>query len=362
MKAYSLIAGIVLLVFPLAHAQSLTPAQKEHLYKQLTRLLEQTTEAEARKRSSAHAAFQRAMGSSSESLDLYLKCVEKVDFIDQGKSSSDFREWRRTNAEKLSDSGFRLALRYQLRWLVLSLEASKRGDDKIHTLGGEAREIVTSLLSNADDLMEHRQVVSQNVVQSHFAKAYGFTKLEAKKWPTSPVNIQAIYKSVILPELLKKKSATQVRSAWMELIRFEELRTQQWTKTKSSKIGMKKNMGSAAYAKWRSVTYPEMIWSMEQDVLKAGGEYSALPNMVAHIGKNLSHPSALKWANELNALLEPEDSGSSVEAIATDTKPKVVPESVKEESQPPAPAVKKPSPKKSSEDVIKKSGYIELSL
>ncbi|WP_156817200.1 hypothetical protein [Rubritalea marina] len=340
----------------------MTDAQRERLQKQLKSILEQTTEADSLKKKSAYSAYQRAMSSGAASLELYLKCVEKVDFLDAGKSSSEFREWRRANAELLGDSDFRLALRYQLRWLVLSIEANKRGEQRIHTMGEEARELVSSMLSKADDLMEHRKLLSQNVLQSYFARAYGFTEIKVKRWPTAPANVQAIYKSVILPDLVERKKVSQVRAAWTEMIKFEELRMDAWNKSKSSKIGMKKNMGSAALKKWRAEVYPDLVWNMEQDVLKAGGEYQAISNMITHIGNNLKHKNALKWASELDGLLNVEDEPKAVDAAPPAPKPKVVKAPVKEVEVAPSPAPATKAEAKPKETVIKKSGYIELPL
>jgi hypothetical protein len=115
----------------------------------------------------AIAAYREAMSTDDAAMDFYLKCIEKVNFEDQQRKNADFREWKRREGDKLSEQGFRLALRYQLRWLILTLRAAS---EKPGPPGSspEAQEIVDSIFRDAAKLGEHGQTLSQPVTSTIF--------------------------------------------------------------------------------------------------------------------------------------------------------------------------------------------------
>jgi len=86
-----------------AHAEVLTPAEREALLQKLEEMKANAeSKVDARYRA-AIAAYQAAMSSDEAAMELYLNCVEKVNFKDQQKKNSEFREWKRREDDKLSD-------------------------------------------------------------------------------------------------------------------------------------------------------------------------------------------------------------------------------------------------------------------
>ena len=79
---------------------------------------------------SALTAFRAAAGSDDRAHELYVKCVEKVRFEDEKRSSQAFREWKRRHKDREDSPGFRRVLRHQLNWLLLTIEANSASDDE----------------------------------------------------------------------------------------------------------------------------------------------------------------------------------------------------------------------------------------
>ena len=156
---------------PLAAQEGLSPSDREALLERLEIIRKEAdSKVDARFRN-ALSAFRGAMDNPNEALDLYLKCEEIVNFDEMNKNNVDFREWKRQNEEKLSNTGFRLALRQQLRWLALSLEAASEKPDR-DKLAIEAGKIIESIVAEADQLSAHRDIVQQDATSSVFARAY----------------------------------------------------------------------------------------------------------------------------------------------------------------------------------------------
>ena len=154
-----------------ARADALSDADRESLLENLEKLRESANaKVDARFRV-ALAAFREAIGSDDAAIELYLNCMEKVNFEDQQKKPADFREWKRKEAEKLSDPGLRLALRQQLRWLVLTLQAASEKADRAK-LAVDAQEIVDSILRESGKLKNQQAILNQAVTSSVFARAY----------------------------------------------------------------------------------------------------------------------------------------------------------------------------------------------
>jgi hypothetical protein len=52
-------------------------------------------------------------------------------------------------------------------------------------------------------------------------------------------------------------------------------------------------------------TVPKLQWEMEVDLYNSGDERGAAVRMLAHIEKNIAHPSAREWGEQFKTLLKP---------------------------------------------------------
>ena len=287
-----------------ARSESLSSADREALLASLEALREAAiSKVDARFRL-AMTAYRDAMVSGDAAMDFYLKCIEKVNFDDQQKKNVEFREWKRREADKLSDPAFRLALQYQLRWLTLTLRASSEKAN-LTLLAGEAQEILDAIFHDAVKLSSQEQHLGQAVTSTVFAKAYEIGNLGKDKWPLSPVNLDEIYSVVVFPPLRSPGRLETLRSAWIKRIQQEGLKVEAWSGNGGKKNGQSSGPRGPEYEKFVTETVPELQWQMEIDLFRNGDESRAAKRMLDHITKHISHRSARSWGEEFQKLLTP---------------------------------------------------------
>lgn len=293
-------ALLLALSSPTAFAQKLSNSDREALLEKLEKIREEAnSKVDARFRA-AITAYRAAMVSGDATMDLYLKCEEKVNFEEMQKSGSDFREWKKANADKLSDKSFREALRQQLRWLVLTLEAASEDPDT-EKLAAEASKVLESIVSEAKDFTKFRAVLQQPATGSVFARAYDINGVKVEKWPLSPLPVTTLYEQVILPPLRRPDRLAALADAWDKRMIQESTLLDAWDSDSDGKG--KSGERGPAYEKFVSDTLPTLRWNRELDLFRNGDERAAALRMLTHIQENLSHEDAPKWADEFSALL-----------------------------------------------------------
>jgi len=303
-----LVALVVTLGCGFASAEPLSDADREALLERLDSLKAAAVERTDARFRAAVSAYTAAMTSDDAALDLYLKCVEKVDFEDQKKKQGDFREWKRKKDEDLSKPGFKLALRHQLRWLVLTLQAASEKADRTK-LAPAAQQVMDGVFRDIVALKDQQNVLKQSVTGTVFAKAYEIGGLKLEKWPMSPVEVSGIYEQLIFPPLRNTEGLAHLRDAWMRRIQQEGLVQENWAGAPKNP-GEKERAGMAdvrspELEKFIADTVPTLQWQMEMDLFKSGDQIGAAQRMLAHIEKNVAHSSAKDWSDQFRTLLAP---------------------------------------------------------
>lgn len=326
MKAHVISAKILSLFLllatpPLTSAQSdkLSNPEKLDLLKKLEEIRNAAEKSSKDRFGTAMKAFREAVRSDVAAHELYLKCVEKVNFEDQKRSSQDFREWKRSHKERSNTQEFRRALQHQLSWLLLSIEASAKPDE-IQSLGRSALDRVDAIMEDHEMLKPHRGILQQPVLSSVFARAYDIHGLEAEDWPKSPLNIADIYDKLILPPLSHLSSVDKLRSAWDKRIQHEGLILKNWgTVRDDNKIGMKEDSLPIEYIKWQEEEYPELLWKKEMECYMVGDQKQAAANMLKHINKFIKHKQSLSWTSEFQSLMSTGSARSESENLDQDS-------------------------------------------
>jgi hypothetical protein len=301
MKNLFLIAA---LTFPplISDGQNLTDEDREALLKRIEIVQEQAESNIDKKYRAAMSAFNSAINSENSAMELYLKCEEMVNFAKQNKKAVDFRDWKNKNSDKFSESDFRLALQYQLRWLVLSLQATSENADR-EKLALEAIKIVDSIAKDATRLENYQSVLNQSVLVSIYAQAYNITSIEIENWPTAPGQFDAIYDKLILPPLRRVDRIASLRTIWDKRITQKADIFEKWNSPE--KGGSKSIQRSPEYEKFITETLPEFRWDAEVDIFKVGDQRGTSARMLKHIEDNLNHKSASKWIEAFTDLLQP---------------------------------------------------------
>ena len=298
---------VAALCLPFASAAELTESERATLLEKLEAMrANANSKVDARYRL-AIAAYQSAMASDQAAIDLYLNCVEKVNFTDQKKKNSEFRDWKRNEADKLSDPGMGLALRIQLRWLILTLRAASEKADR-EELSTGAREVLDTIVTETEKLKRRRDIIDQSVTSSLYARAYDIGDVKVENWTFSPGNIGEVYEKILMPPLRSTRNTESLRAAWLRRInqetRVKELLHGQIENTgEKRRIGMASDMRSNEVEKFMANNVPQLQWSMEVDLFRHGDERNAAIRMLAQIEKNIGSKSAVKWTAELIGLL-----------------------------------------------------------
>ena len=306
-------ATLICAVLTVSHAKAdpLSAADREALLDSLEALRDSAgAKVDARFRV-AISAYRQAMGSNEAAIEFYLKCIEKVNYEDQQKKYTDFREWKRKQSDHLSDPQFRLALRYQLRWLVLLLQASSEKADTAE-IAKEARETVDAIFLDVDKLDTQGQILKQSVVSTVFAQAYEISNVEKSTIPTAPLQLTEFYSKVVFPPLRTPDRLEFLRAAWIKSIQQQAIEAEVWSgggngngNGRGQKAGQD-NTRALNAEKFASETLPQLQWDMEMDLFSNGDEAGAAKRMLAHIEKYITHKSARKWGEDFKSLLTPE--------------------------------------------------------
>lgn len=309
------------LAVPAVHADSLSQADREALLEKLDSLRDNAKAKAASRMGSATSAFRAGMASDDAAVELYLKCVEKVEFEDQKRSAQDFREWKRRRGEQLKADGLGRCLRHQLRWLVLTMDAAE-ANGKTAELAPRALEALDSIFANPQQFEGNVQPLRDPVTNTVFARAYGLGGIKVEKWPLSPLEIGQVFNDVVFPPLREKGSLETLREQWQRRIRYEGVVQQYWTGGNGNGNGRGKGKppeeASPAYEKFLNETQPDLVWQMEEDLFKSGDQKRAAVRMLEHLETNITHPKAREWAERFRGLVDPAKTAATETAEQTE--------------------------------------------
>jgi hypothetical protein len=321
--------ALLLSAAPLAtHADPLSQADREALIEKLDNLRDTAKEKAMGRIGIALSAYRAAMGSDEAAMEFYLKCVEKVDFADQNRSSQDFREWERRQKDRLKQEGLGRCLRHQLNWLVLTLEAAEaQGNYK--DLAPKASTALDNIFNSPEQFGGNVNPLREPVTNTVFARAYNIGGAKVENWPLSPLEISAVFNQVIFPPLRVTGKMDLLREQWTRRIRYEGLLRTEMTgngngnggggggegrgRGEGRGEGRGGDGGHGDEDKFTTEILPDLKWQMEEDMYKAGDQQRAAVNMLAHIESHLTHPKARDWAERFRTLIEPPKAESTKE-------------------------------------------------
>lgn len=295
-----------------ARGEKLSEADREALLENLEKLDSTSETKEDARFRLAIIAYRNAVNNDDAAIDLYLDCMEKVNFADLHKRPADFREWKRKEAEKLTNPGLRLAIRHQLRWLMLTLEAASSAPDR-GKLTTDAQEAVDSIFRDCEKLKDQQGILSEAAVSSVFARAYDISNVVVKDWPMSPIDLEGIYDQVLLPPYRKLAALATLRAGWVRRIQQETAKNEIWSQVapvirdgrEVKRVGMAANMKSPEQLKFTTEGLPNLQWRMEVDLFRSGDESGASLRMLGLLEKFVGHPSLKDWSTQFKKLIRP---------------------------------------------------------
>lgn len=286
-------------------ADALSSADREALLENLEKIRGTVTERVDSRYRLAIAAYRAAMMDQEEALAFYLKCTEKVNYLDAGRKPAEFREWKKREDERLGEVAMRRALMHQLRWLVLTLRASSENAD-IAKLADEGKEAIDALYLDKPTLLTQRQILGQSVLGTVFTKAYEIEGVKTDKWPTSPLDVASFYENIIFPKYRTTGDIKNLRSSWVHRIQLESERREAMPTQRPRGNGREAMVPpdpGEAQERFQNEVLPELQWQMEIDLFRCGDQRGAAPRMIAHLEKHITHPKAKDWSDQLRTLL-----------------------------------------------------------
>ena len=281
----------------LADEKPLSDIDRELLLEKLKEIQETSNSTVKGRFGVALAAFKKARESDAAAHDLYLNCIEKVRFEDEARKTSEFRDWKKRHKDRTDSAGFRLALRHQLNWLVLSLEAAQLED--LTSLSGQSISVLEAILRDAEKLKGQERLLSSPALSSIFADAYGVNNAKPSGWPDAPLKIDEIYEMIVLPPLRTPDSLDALRKGWLKRIEHEGLLLEKWTDGGNADKDRK-----PAFDKWLVEGRKDLLWAMEVDLFQSGDQRGAAIRMLEHLKKDLTHKSAPRWISQFTRLVE----------------------------------------------------------
>lgn len=277
------------------------PPSKPLKTEDIAKVLEQLTEIQETlngKRSSYNATvlarLKEASASPDRAFNLWLDAVKQVEYEEQGKSASEFSDFRNGRGKELRTNGdFTAQIRLQVKFLALVvMTAEARTAAARAEVVTQAAAYLEEFIACAKKLNGRCPELNRSVLDTPIAK---FLKLDVTLQKTdrlalNPGNLSDIYEKLILPPARERRAAAAISAAWQKRI------SQELALVEAERVPEK----TEAFRRERE---PALKWRMARDLFKAGEHAPATASMLALIKGNLGHKDAPAWIAELTETL-----------------------------------------------------------
>lgn len=273
------------------------------LLKTLEVLQTQLGSAKGKQSGGALAALLAASLSPEKAYDLFLDCKKKVDFEDKGKTSKDFTDWKTSKDQRTTSFHspfYKEVLQQQAQWLVLTIQATSATTEAAY---GAVVAKIPAYFDNLSDSIKKmgpmRGELDHDVVtDTVFGKFYklDITLDKSQVWSYKPLNMDAVYDTVVLPYYRAKKDPANVTAAWKKRMAVEEKII---TIAKNDDKADPNNNAEEAVILMATEKLPMMEWGMLKDSAQMINETTGANALLEHIKKHLGHKDAAKWIDEL---------------------------------------------------------------
>ncbi len=270
----------------------------------------------------ALSTIMTALASAKATYDLYMDSRKQLEFEEQGKRESDWREWRDANEERLRSQEHIEALRFQLRYLALTIAAAEaqrvegaEREARRTKLVSEVVRFLDDLTAGAEDLAEHSRLLSGSVLGSPISKRLklDLTLGQVAGWNMSPWNVADTYERTLLPYYRDVGQVAGLSACWDRRIAHEHklaslpdgggIRFRRGMSERDREREERREEDrtqAVAEEEFRTDRLPELKWGKLRDTLLFGGERIAtLRAMTALVRENLAHERASDWLKEV---------------------------------------------------------------
>lgn len=279
-----------------ARAGELSDSDRDALIENLDTLRDAALSIRNERYRTALETFRAAIGNPQKLLQVYYDSVRLVEYDRQNRPGSEYRAWEDAFRENLDKDKLQAKLEYQLRWLLLMMEAEISGDPS--ALADESLALVRELFADAEYNRGLLGEMSQEVTATVMARAFDLDQLEIEGMPSAPLPLQPVFALALRPAQ-RAQNYDRMRTLWNERISLEGQIVQ-------NSIGEEEKLqNNPAARQFATITRPNLLWTMEMDCYRAGDERNAAANLLAMLRQSDSTSQALDWEKQLRELVDP---------------------------------------------------------
>jgi len=255
---------------------------------------------------SALSAFRKGTTSDTAALELYLDCHRRILTQNPRKRGGEINDEigkLRDNATQAS----RRALRYQLSWLVASIEGAADPDNPDVAIG-KLMALTKDIASDSRTLdSKSIATLSKSPYSSTFAKAFDIGSFKPKEWPSSPLDFDGLFWKLVCADLIESGNYTAARSQWSVRLNLERSMIEAFSKDAEQKqTGLKEARPiGKEMEQFIENKAPQLLWKLETALYDAGDERQALASAYNIVERYPEHKSYLQWINWLTQKLSP---------------------------------------------------------
>jgi hypothetical protein len=297
----------------------LTPDDASALLGQLQKLNEDFSQSQESLLASALTRIRAATASESTSAELYLAALKIVTADRSGTTPGVEPEgWREEQIAWMKESGAPKAIRIQLAWLGLLIEAAQKSDTERPALLKKARLITKEAATVAQELTlipapaggggdrrggpgkergtggrrDPGQFLTQSVLSSVFSEAYNLQNhiKPPEDWSLAPLNLDGVYDRMLLADA-RENAPSELAALWDERIQIE--------------AALRRSvMSEDAFKKWGEDTGRDLMWRKQLDLLrsKVGGRAAGL-ELIRLFKENPTHPNLAAWKKDIDDVI-----------------------------------------------------------
>lgn len=296
----------------------LTPDEASALLQKLISVRDGFSGSKEQVLKSALSRISAAAQSESAAAEFYLAAWKVVNIdrkpVAEGDKPPD-DDWQKNLIARMKDTGSPRALRLQLAWLALTIEAAQADqlDDFIpraRALTLEAVKLAQVVAAEDDESAARkdgnkkkagagkaasngiRGILSDSVMDSIFADAYNLQNFvkPAGDWALAPMNLKQVYEGMVLPHY-RAADTSGLAGAWDEFIASEAAL-------------QKAGRDESAFLAWTLHQGRNLQWKKNLDLLKSGaGGKAAGDELIRLVSENPTHPSLGEWMKDLDEVM-----------------------------------------------------------
>lgn len=259
--------------------------------------------------------FRKATSSDAAALNFYIDCKKIVDLERKDMT----RDALRTQSERMADQVERMAdeqqnrdkdegdfgkaVRLQLEYIILTLEAHETPEDKMIEMIPKLRAYVASVLENAGKLKGRAlRTLSGSISNSPFVDAYQIGRyLDSENWSSDPLNFGQMWSKCIFP-ILEEQDREKLPEQWDARIKTEMAFREE-------------SMYDPEFEIWMKNELPVLRWSRAVFLYERGpSPINAMGDMLKLIREYPDHANAPSWLEQLHGLVDEASGTASPEA------------------------------------------------